>query len=82
VRDFPSDLNYTGTLNFYRILHQVKHLDELQNFEKMPPGKAMYVIPQGLYADFIRAEGLKVAYHGTVSDVVVVYRPDAVTAQD
>jgi hypothetical protein len=82
VRDFPSDLNYTGTLNFYRILNQVKHLDELQNFDKMPSGKAMYVIPEGLYADFIRTEGLKVAYHGKVSDVVVVYKQDAVTGQD
>jgi hypothetical protein len=82
VREFPSDLNYTGTLNFYRILYKVADLNELQNFDTMPPGKAIYVIPRGAYADFIRTEGLKIAYHGTVSDLAVVYRPSAVGEVD
>jgi hypothetical protein len=82
IREFPSDLNYTGPLNFYRILYKVADLNELQDFDTMPPGKAIYVVPQGAYANFIRTEGLKVAYHGTISDLAVVYRPSAVGEVD
>jgi hypothetical protein len=81
--EIPTDWNYKGALDFYRILYHVKNLGEFRDFEKTPPtGKPIYVLPEGQFADFIRKEGLKVAYHGTISDLVVLYRPDALAETD
>jgi hypothetical protein len=33
------------------------------------------VLLEGTYGDFIRTEGLQVAWHGSISDLVVLVRP-------
>jgi hypothetical protein len=75
VREVASDLGYPAILNFYRILYKAKDLDEFPNLEKMPSGKPIYVLPEEHYADFIRTEGLQVAWHGPTSGLVVAIRP-------
>ena len=52
-------------------------IDRFSNFEKMPLDKPIYVLEESLYADFIRTEGLQVAWHGSVSNLVVLIRPGA-----
>src|SRR5579864_6568289 len=76
IRQAACDLNYTATLNFYRILYKAD-VDEFPDTEAMPSGKSVYVLPEHQYADFIRHEGLEVRYRGVMSDLVVVVRPGA-----
>jgi hypothetical protein len=73
VREVACDLNYTSTLDLYRTLYKVNDL-EFPDIEKMPSGKPIYVLPADRYGDFIRKEGLQVAYHGPVSDLVILVR--------
>ena len=74
VREVISDLNYTPSLNFYRILFRNKDLDEIPLLEKIPPRKQIYVLSESKEADFIRTEGLKPIFHGSLSDVVVLVK--------
>jgi hypothetical protein len=81
VRDVVSDVNYASSLDFYRVLYKVSDLNEFRNdIEKMPSGKPIYVLAENQYADFIRTEGLQVAYHGPTSDLAVVIRPGTATS--
>jgi len=75
VYEVATDMNYPATLNFYRTLYRVTDIDEFADYEKMPPGRPIYVLEEHSFAEFIRKEGLQVAYHGRVSDLVVVVRP-------
>jgi len=77
VREVPSSFNLTPSLNFYNFLYKVSDIDSFSNFEKMPLDKPIYVLEESLYADFIRTEGLQVAWHGSVSNLVVLIRPGA-----
>jgi len=81
VREVASDLNYPASLNFYRVLYKVNDLI-FPDLEKIPSGKPIYVLPEYQYADFIRRDGLQVAYHGSVSDLVIVIRPGATASAD
>ena len=76
VHEVICDLNYTSTLDFYKALNKVDDI-EFPDAEKIPSGKPIYVLPEGQFRDFIRKEGLQTAYHGQISDLVVVVRPDA-----
>jgi hypothetical protein len=78
VREVASDQNIAASLNFYKLLYRADDLSEFPNLDNMPSGKAIYVLFQQQYADFIRTEGLQVAYHGPTSDLVVAIRPDAI----
>lgn len=75
VREVASDQNIAASLNFYKLLYRADDLSEFPNLDNMPSGKAIYVLFQQQYADFIRTEGLQVAYHGPTSDLVVAIRP-------
>jgi len=75
VREVPSNFNVTPSLNFYKSLYKVSDIDQFSNFEKMPLDKSIYVLEESQYADFIRAEGLQIAWHGSASDLVVLVRP-------
>ena len=75
IREVASDLNLTASFNFYRSLHKISDIDSFDDFEKMPAGKAIYVLDASVYADFIHAEGLEVFWRGTISDLVILVRP-------
>jgi hypothetical protein len=81
VREVASDLNYPASLNFYRVLYKVNDVI-FPDLEKIPSGKPIYVLPEHPYADFVRREGLQVAYHGSVSDLVIVIRPGITARAD
>jgi hypothetical protein len=75
VREVASDLNLTSSFNFYRAAYKANEIDELPNFDTMPPNKPIYVVLESRYGDFIRTEGLQVAWRGSISDLVVLVRP-------
>jgi hypothetical protein len=75
VREVISNLNLTRSFNFYRALYKVNDIDDLANYEKLPPHKPIYVLMESSDRDFIRTEGLQVVWRGSVSGEVVVVRP-------
>jgi hypothetical protein len=78
VREVVSHMNLTRSLNYYRTLYKASDIDELAYFEKMPPNKPIYVLLESWNHDFIRTEDLRIAWHGSVSDLVILVRPGAV----
>ena len=74
VHEVAADWKYVPSLNFYRILYAANGLDEFQTFDKIPPGKLIYVLPESEFHDFIRTEGLQVVYRGAIADLVIVIR--------
>ena len=75
VREVVSDLNFTGSFNFYRDVFKATEMDELANFDPPPPGKTIYVLMNGVAGDFIRKEGLQVYWHGLATDLVIAVSP-------
>jgi hypothetical protein len=77
LREVASDPNYPASFNFYRTLYKVADIDEFRDFDTMPSGKRIYVLPEYQYEPFMRAEGLQVVYHGGTSDLVIAIKPAA-----
>ena len=78
VREVPADQNLATSLNFYRDVYQVRDVDEFPNFDKLPPGRPIYVLWDPPYADFIKQEGLQVVWRGHTSKLVVAVKPGLV----
>ena len=74
VREITADWKYAPSLNFYRILYAANGLDQFRNFEKIPPGQFIYVLPSAEYKELIRTEGLQVVYRGAISDLVIAIK--------
>ena len=75
--EVAADWKYVPSLNFYRVRDAAKGLDEFRSFDRIPPGKPIYVLPENEFKDFIRTERLQVVYRGAISDLVVAIRPGA-----
>lgn len=75
VTEVASGFNLTPSLKFYKIYYKAAQ-PNFSNFDKMPSDKIIYVLEESLFRDFIREEGLQVAWRGTVSDLVVLERPE------
>lgn len=74
TRKVISDLNYTPSLNVYRILSGSNYLDELANFEKPPEGQSVYILPAASSQPFIQSQNLKSLFKGDHSDFSVLVR--------
>jgi hypothetical protein len=74
TRTVISDLNYTPSLNVYRLLSNSNHLDELPNFEKPPEGQSIYVLPADSSQAFIESQRLKPIFRAHHSDFTVLIR--------
>jgi hypothetical protein len=68
TREIISDLNYTPSLNVYRLLNNTSAFDVVANHDHPLPAKSIYVIPADQHADFIRQEGLTLRYRSPLSD--------------
>ena len=75
VREVPSDLDLTSSLNFYRALYRVSDIDEFRSCETMPPDKSIHVLLASRHGDFMRTKGLQVVWRGAISDLVILVRP-------
>ena len=75
VTEVASAFNLTPSLKFYKIFYKADQ-PNFSNFDKMPSDKIVYVLEESQFGDFIRNEGLRVAWRGTVSDLVVLERPE------
>ena len=78
VAEVASGFNLTSSLKFYKILYNNAQ-PEFSNFDKMPSDRIIYVLEESQFGDFIRTEGLQVAWRGSVSDLVVLVRPETVS---
>ena len=76
VREIPTSTDYLSPLNFYRLFYHDTSLEPFHYVDPLPPGKPIYVLPYGWHEQFIKQEGLKIAYHGEFTDLVVLVRQD------
>jgi hypothetical protein len=76
VTQVASGFNLTSSLRFYKIFYNVSE-PEFANFDKMPSDKVVYVLEESQFRDFIRDEGLQVAWRAGASDLVVAVRPES-----
>lgn len=74
TREIVSDLNYTPSLNVYRILNATNEIDQLANHDRPIPGKQIYILPADQSADFTKAEGLTLRYRSPISDYSIWLR--------
>ena len=75
VREIISDQNLASSFNFYRALYNVSDIDPVKNYEVLPPGKFLYVVVESHCGDCMKNSGLRVAWRGPVSGLVVWVRP-------
>jgi hypothetical protein len=81
VRDIFPNWRYSAALNFYRIRSGRETIPRLEY--KLPPypgDRTVYVMFLPDDQRFIEEHGLKIVYHGRLSDVVVAIRPEVETA--
>ena len=76
VREVASDPNLTSSLNFYRVAYKANDIDEFPYSEAMPANKFVYVVLESRYGNVMSKEGLRAAWRGQVSDLVVLVRPE------
>lgn len=72
-----SDLNYTPSLNYYRILNQTTTIDEFPNHDRPPETGTVYVLPRDLNKAFIERHRLRTVFQSTLSDFAVLVRDPA-----
>ena len=74
VRQVPVDWKYAPSLNFYRILNRTKEIQEFYQIDpdRMPQGKALYVLPWEQYETFLRGPGMREIYRGPIGGMTVV----------
>ncbi|MCC6364965.1 MAG: hypothetical protein IT165_15720 [Bryobacterales bacterium] len=84
VQDVGTSWMYVAALNFYRTLSGRERFTEFSSAAPTAPprGKAAYVLHAVLDREFLEREGLKVVYHGQLSDVVVAVRPDVLSCRE
>ncbi len=75
VTEVASGFNLTPSLKFYNLFYKSAQ-PNFSNFDKMPSDKIIYVLEESQFGEFIRNEGLRVVFRGTVSDLVVLERPE------
>ena len=75
AREIISDQNLASSLNFYRALYHVTDIEPVKNYEALPPGKSLYVVVESHCGDCMKNSGLRVAWRGPVSGLVVLVRP-------
>jgi hypothetical protein len=76
IRDVATEWRYCASLNFYRRMSGRETFNEFIPLTSYPAGKKMYVLYYPNDEGFITAHGLKVVYHGDMSDVVVAIDPE------
>lgn len=74
VREVVSDQNLTSSFNFYRQLYGARDIDELEDFDVIPPDKSVYVVWESRSGESIRWAGSEVVWRGSVSGLVVLHR--------
>ncbi len=75
VRQVASDPDLTSSLNFYRAAYRAEDQVEFVYSEVMPSDKAIYVILEDRYGEFMRKENLPIAWRGPGTPMVVLIRP-------
>ena len=87
IGDIPSHWFYAASLNFYRKLAKDETIAEfrrmtsnpivakVQHMSLYPDGKPLYILYYPEDQGFIEKSGLRVVYHGEISDIVVAVRP-------
>ncbi len=78
ISDVGSHWMYVAPLNFYRVLSGHESIREFVTEPEFPPDKQAYVLNGAFHQDFVERHGLKVVYHGDLSDVLVAVRPELV----
>jgi hypothetical protein len=76
TRDVATNWQYCASLNFYRRMSGRETFNEFIPLTSYPAGMKMYVLYYPNDEGFITAHGLKVVYHGDLSDVVVAIDPE------
>jgi len=76
IREIITNPNLTRSFKFYRRIWNVGDVDDFVIYDGLPPAKAIYVLLQSRDEDIIRREGLKPVWRGTVSDIVILMRPN------
>jgi hypothetical protein len=80
VKDVTMPWFYSAALNYYRMASGRESLPEfVSSNPPYPPNKEAYVLNLVLDDAYIKEHGLKVVYHGEISDAVVAIRPDVET---
>lgn len=74
TREIISDLNYTPSLNVYRILYATSAFDEIPNHGRPLPGRSIYVLPADQFKEFTQREGLTLRYRSPLSDYSIWLR--------
>lgn len=77
VHEVPTSSDYSSALNFYRIYYHDSNLEQFRYSDPPPSGKRMYVLPYGYNQEFIKKEGLKVIFHGELTDLSVLVHEDS-----
>ena len=75
-REIIVDWNFPNSMNFYRSLHHVTDIEEVQYYEQLPTGKPVYLLSEAAASEFLRNTSLKQVWHGTYSDLVILVQPD------
>ncbi len=76
IRDIASEWEYVSSLNFYRQLSGRESIAEFAGGRVLPEDRQVYVLYYPEWEGFIAKQGLKVVYHGELSDVAVAIRPE------
>lgn len=74
TRTVVSDLNYTPSLNFYRILNNSQAMDEFPNFDAPSESATIFVLPSDHQKAFIARHNLVQIYKGSLSDFAVLVK--------
>ncbi len=81
IREIPSEWMYDAGLRFYQRYYGNAVL-KISFAEPYPAGKDAYVVRYDSAKDFIKQQGLRVVYHGSLSDMAVLIRDHQPAAAD
>ena len=76
VRNVGSSWHYSAALNYYRVTSGTNTLSEVTTSDPLPPNCSIYVLHRAFDQGFIAAQGLKVVYQGSSTEMVVAIRPE------
>src|SRR5579863_4126169 len=77
IQKIPSHWLYAPSLNFYSKLTHNEKAVEFSGIAPYPADEQVYVLFYPEDKGFIEKNGLRVVYHGQLSDMVVAVRPDS-----
>lgn len=80
TREIVSDLNYTPSLNVYRLLNNSSVFDKVANHDRPISGKSIYVLPADQCLEFTQQERLTLRYRSPLSDYSIWLREPSANA--